>query len=227
MENDSSTTSCLTDDALSAKTKNLLLAAFHENPVQVEYWAYIRRHVPTQDALERAALIFLGLEEEAHERLASRASRNLSGLVPVEKVEDGDPRITPASREQIAAAIKMVDYNLSRQPHDDQVSQTAMVVHEHGWTVGEIDAVWRVVTYDPDLVDRVGYSGSVNPSVFAAARSKPRVMQGRLHTEDQVRAFAAKERPGDVNGQNRIFGQWFAPVEWGGQRLFTLRTIAD
>ncbi len=104
---------------------------------------------------------------------------------------------------------------------------TASVIMGEEWTVGEIDAVWRVATYDPEIVDRVQFSGAVNPSVFAAARNKPKVMMGRLHSEQQMRAFAAKERPGDVNGQNRIMGLWFAPVEWNGTRLFTLKTVAD
>lgn len=222
-----STNDFLTEGALSETTRTELYALFHENPRTAEFWGYLRRiaRVDSGLNLERAARLFLAADDEAHGKSQNSPSKNT--LRPIRQVDSSDATVEMASLDQIAASVSKASYILSRQPNPAQVAMVAEVLREGAWTRAEIDAAYKVVVSDPDIVQRVTITGAVTPSHFVEARKDPRTMMGRLHTEGEMKK-AAREWAGDDHARyGRILGRWFQPVLYNGERLFALTTIAD
>jgi hypothetical protein len=212
---------------LSETTRRELYSLFHEQPRTAEYWAYLMRVARVDSGLnpERAARLFLQADAEAHEKSQNSAPK--SGLRPIKLVDSSDPRVQPASLEEVEAAVGKASYILSRQPNPSHVAMVAEVLMEGRWTKAEIDAAYRVVVSDPAIVERVSYTGAIAPSHFFDARRDARTMMGRLHTESAARKWAKAEAGDDNSKHNRIMGRWFEPVSYAGERMFALTTIAD
>jgi hypothetical protein len=200
---------------------------FHENPRAAEFWGYIRRiaRVDSGLNLERAARMFLAADDEAHERFQNSPSKTT--LRPIESLDSSDARVEMASLDQIAKSVSKASYILSRQPNPAQVAMVAEVLNDGGSPRAEYEAAYKVVVSDPKIVERVTITGAVTPSHFFEAKSDPRTMMGRLHTEGEMKKAARAWAGEDHARYGRILGQWFKPVLFSGERLFALTTIAD
>lgn len=75
-----------------------------------------------------------------------------------------------------------------------------MILKGARWTRAELDFAEALIVSDRELTRQISYERTVGPGVFAAAKERPEVMRGRLHTAAEARAFAeGRDRPvGDL-----------------------------
>lgn len=213
-------------DRLSPETRKELYCLFHEHPAAAEYWDFVIRVADRSSDLEELAALFLRDDREASER--SPRWTPPTSCVSITRISPSDSRVRMAAREEIALAFTRASIILNRPSSEQQIAVASEILSTQGWTAGEIEAAWKRVCSDPKAVNLVALIGSVGPSHFEMVRNDPTVMMGRLHSEQDAKAWAEKESGGDIRRRNVILGRWFQQViAPDGTSRYALTTIAE
>lgn len=97
----------------------------------------------------------------------------------------------------------------------DAAKRIAEVLLNGKWTQAELDFAAKYIPTDAEMCETITYNRTVNPTVFAKARSKPSVMRGRL--------FGHQEAVNYSGQQNETMSKLFETALYGEKTVFFLR----